>query len=973
MDYLDRAGSHFNDMNQLSGQQAAQAEAFLGEKGGGGGGAAGGLCFCRIASLKRFEADDERYSRSISGFYSIAAKLGATVVFLWQAHRGNVLTCDIGADASLAHELTRSLADQVRGLTYTSSQPPQIDPSYEVWGMDGLCCSAGGKSIPRIDEVLAGLKPGCALMLVLNPISDTAVKEAVARVDKHASFLSLFQRLSATVGITRSKSQANGTSNATANTRIETDMSSTSNSDAYSRQAGSVRGSNSGVHSFLSVGSNNGTNQGAGVTHTTGTTQGTNTGTTIGHTNTSSDTQTVGESDTDQMNVTSTFSRISSALQQLLRRRSRLHRGRTTGMTRCAIYALAPAQKARIILAMVNAQARTEAVNGDVNDDVFSSIRHVGTSEVMARLLQTGIHPQGFGTAALPGEILPFLPMREMRGFQLDYAASYARNIIQQSPSADTIRIGSIIDEEKVTDRAAELNIDDFTSHILAVGSTGCGKTTTLTNLCNQTMLKRPHVHVLAIDPKDSIRCEDYVGGATLYTTRTDTNTNILRLQPFAVPPGVALAAHIDKLQSLFQSCWPMSAAMPDILKQAVFNTYRRCGWDVARSIRLNIPGVPYWPNFRMLEEETRRIIDEGKFSPRTRSDYIGALCTRLHSLSNNACAQIFRTEDAIPLPQLFDRSVIVHCGSISGETLSLVMSILLMQLVEYRQSIAGGERNRPLQHITLFEEAHALAPRSTPPSDNTESVSIGSKTSETIVKLLAEARDMGECIVLSNQTVHEISEQAVENTTTKLIFHIQGKGDIQTIAAALSLDSTPVNGVSQAFSLARLDPYQAIVYQRSWLSMPVKIRMDNNALASNEAQRNAFTMDERRRWVGEVLQVLTCAPSLEAIQEQMHALLADSRIAEQLRHDTRMRLEACLRAEGEQREVMAGRLLLSFFDGLTEVLLPHFSGNPDALVKGVMENLVKYADVSRLPQEVQEHIAREILKAERDRGTPGV
>lgn len=972
MDYLDRAGAHFNDMNQFSSQQAAQAEAFLAEKPADAAQAAGGLCFCRIASLKRFDADDEQYSRSIAGFYSVAAKLGATVVILWQAHRSNVLTCDIGVEPALAQELTRSLADQVRGLTYAPSQPPQINPAHEVWGMDGLCCSAGGRGTPRIDEALASLKPGCALMLVLNPISDTAVREAAVQVDKHASFLSLFQRLSATVGITRSKSQANGTADATANTRIQTDMGSTSTSDAHSRQSGSVRSSNSGVHALLSVGSNNGTNQGAGVTHTTGTTRGTTTGTTIGQTNTTSETQTVGESDTDQMNITSTFSRISGALQQLLRRRSRLHRGRTTGMTRCAVYALAPAQKARVILAMVNAQARTEAVNSDVNDDVFSSIRHVGSSREMTRLLQSGVHPQGFGTAALPGEILPFLPLREMRGFQLDYAAAYARNIIHTA-GADTIRIGTIIDEEKIIDRAAELNIDDFTSHILAIGSTGCGKTTALTNLCNQTMLRRTHVHVLAIDPKDAIRPEDFEGGATLYTTRTDTNTNILRLQPFAVPPGVALAAHIDKLQALFQSCWSMSAAMPDIIKQAVYSVYQKCGWDVARSIRLNVPGMPRWPNFRMLETETRRIINEGGFSDRTRLDYVGALCTRLHSLTTNACAEIFRTDDAIPFPDLFDRNAIVHCGSISGETLSLVMSILFMQLVEYRQSRAEGQRNRPLQHITLFEEAHALAPRSAPPSDNIESVSIGSKTSETIVKLLGEARDMGEACVLSNQTAHEICEQAVENTATKLIFHLQGKEDLQTLAAALSLDSTPVNGASQACGLARLESYQALVYQRSWLSTPVKIRLDNNPLARNDARSSVASMDERRRWIGDVLQVISWAPSLEILRQQMRPLLADSRIAEQLRQDTRKRLEDCLSAGDEQRQVMAGRLLLSFFDGLTEVLLPHFGSDPDALLRAVLENLDKYADVSSLPPSAQEQIALEILRAERDRGTPGV
>lgn len=970
MDYMDRAGAHYNEMNRLAGEQAAQAEGFLLEKQPPSA-PAQELCFCRIASLKRFEPDDKRYFQSISGFYSIAAKLGATVVILWQAHSGNVLTCDIGIEPSLAKELTRSLADQVRGITYTASQPPVIGNGCELWGMDGLCVGTGS-SIPRIDEALSGLKPGCALVLALNPITDTSVRDAVARVDQRASFLSLFRRLSATVGITRSRSNAEGTSDAAANTSIQTDMSSATSSDAHSRQSGAVRGSNSGLHGLLSVGSNSGTNRGAGVAHTTGSTRGITNGTTAGRTHTVSRTRTDGETDTDQMNITSAFSRIGSVLEQLLSRRRRLHRARTTGMSSCAVYALAPGQKARVLLAMVNAQARIDGVNGEVNDDVYTTIRRAGGAQEASRLLRSGVHPQGFGTAALPGEVLPFLPTREMRGFRLDYAASYARNIVHQ-PGSEVIRVGAIIDEERVIDRPAELNMDEFTSHILAVGSTGCGKTTALTNLCNQTMRRRPHVHVLAIDPKNTIRPEDYVGGATLYTTRTDLNANILRLQPFAVPPGVSLAEHIDKLQSLFQSCWSMTAAMPDILKQAVFAAYKRCGWDVACSTRLDVPGVPYWPNFSMLEEETRRIINEGGFSERTRSDYHGALCTRLHSLSNNVCAQIFRAGDATPFPDLFDRNVIVHCGSVSGETLSLVMSILLMQLVEYRQSVAQGRRNRPLQHMTLFEEAHALAPRCLPAGDSNESVSIGSKTSETIVKLLGEARDMGEACVLSNQTAHEISEQAVENTATKLIFHIQGKGDIQSLAAALSLDSTPVNGVSQSLSLARLEPYQAIMYQRSWLSTPVKIRLDDNPLASNDPRPCTDAMDSRRRWAGQALRVLSDATDPESLRQQMDVLLADEQIALQLRQDVQRRLTDCLNARGEEQQVMAGRLLLTFFDGLTGVLLPHFGSDPDALFRGVVENLDKYAHLGDLPPLTRERIAMEILRAERDRGTPGV
>ena len=970
MEWVNQAGQLYNQVNSLGARQAAAAEGFLEDMNAGTPFGGGEMCFCRILSVKRIDDDDQHFASKITGFYAIAAKLKATVMLLWQSHADGRLTCDIGIESAMASELTRAFADQVRGISFSPSCMPEIDPEYELWGIDGLCVHASGERPPSIDDTLRELKPGCALLLVLSPIDQSEVREAIECADRHASFLSMFHKLSVTLGATRVQSRANGSSDAEASTRIRTDMSSRNTSDTHTRQSGSVQGSNTGVHSIFSVGSNNGTNQGASVSHASGESSGTTDGTTEGRTRTLTVTETTGRNDVENVNANAVFSRLGFVIQQLARRRNRLRRAQSSGMCKCAVYAFASPQKAQIILATINAQ-HAESCKNDADMDLVTRIRRAGDAGDMLRLIRSGAHVSGFGTAALPGEIIPFLPMQEMSGFAVDRSASYARNVVLTN-GADTIRIGVIIDEERETERSVELDIDEFTSHILATGITGCGKTTALCNLANQTMRKRENVHILAIDPKDSIRPGDYVGGATLYTTRTDVNLNTLRLQPFAVPAGVSLASHIDHLEALFESCWSMSAAMPDILKQAVFAVYRRCGWDVAGGVRVEIPGVPEWPDFSMLEEETRRIICEGGFSERTRSDYLGALCTRLHSLSTDVYAEIFQAEHTVPFAELFDRNVIIHCGSVTGETLSLIMSVLLLQLVEYRQSVAAGRRNRPLQHMTLFEEAHALAPREAPAGDSKEGVSIGSKTGEAIVKLLAEARDVGESCILSNQTIHEISRQAVENTATKLVFQTQGKGDIEDLSAALALDSAPASGVSQSLGLARLGKYRAVVCQRSWKSMPVKTLLDDNPLACEDWMQPGGS-EVLRWWYGQVVRVLCRAETIGETRQQMQMLMQDGRIAEQIRQDTALLLNECLQATDEERDERAGKLLLSFFGGLTGILLPHFRDDMDGLYAAVLKNLKQYADVQTLTPDERRRVAMEILRAEKARGTQGL
>lgn len=970
MEWMDRAGQLYNQMNSAGARQAEAAERFLEDASAGAPFAGGEMNFCRILSLKRIDDDDKRFASKITGFYTIASKLRTSLVLLWQYHDDGSLTCDVGVEARIARELSRAFADQVRGVTFTPAAMPQVDPGNELWGIDGLCVSQSGEMPPSIDDTLRELRPGCALMLVLNPIEQGEVKAAIERADRHASFLSMLHKLSLTLGTTRVQSRASGTSNAEAATQIRTSMTSRNTSDTHTRQSGSAQGSNTGVHMGISLGGNNSTNQGASVSHATGDSSGVTDGSTTGRTRTSTVTETDGKNDAENVNVSAAFSRLGAAISQLTRRRKRLHQAQTSGMSRCAVYAFAPQQRAQIILATINAQDAA-CSRGEADMDQITRIRRAGNAGDMLRLLRTGAHIPGFGTAALPGEIIPFLPMQEMSGFAVDRSAAFARNVVLH-PGADTIRIGVIIDEERRTTRIVELDIDEFTSHIIAAGTTGCGKTTALCNLINGTMRKREGVHVLAIDPKNSIRPTDFVGGATLYTTRTDGNVNTLRLQPFAVPDGVSLASHIDHLEALFESCWSMSAAMPDILKQAVYAVYRCCGWDVANGVRLEIPGVPQWPDFGMLEEQTRRIICEGGFSERTRSDYLGALCTRLHTLSTDVYAKIFQAERTIPFEKLFDRNVIIHCGSVTGETLSLIMSVLLLQLVEYRQSVADGRRNRPLQHMTLFEEAHALAPRETSAGGGREDVSIGNKTGEAIVKLLAEARDVGESCILSNQTIHELSRQAVENTATKLVFQTQGRGDIEDLSAAMALEPSSAGGVSQSLGLVRLEKYQAVIYQRSWSSTPVKTLLDDNPLA-NVAWSRPGSSEDLRAWRGRVIEVLCRAGTIEETCRQMQTLLQDERIAEQIREDTCTLLDERLNAPEEAWEEKAGALLLSCFGNMVSVLLPHFRDDPDGLFAAVLANLGKYADVGALTLNERKRLALEILRAERARGTQGL
>src|SRR5690606_9586933 len=104
-------------------------------------------------------------------------------------------------------------------------------------------------------------------------------------------------------------------------------------------------------------------------------------------------------------------------------------------------------------------------------------------------------------------------------------------------------------------------------------------------------------------------------------------------------------------------------------------------------------------------------ILEASKFSQEIKSNYEGALISRVKSLTNGINKLIF-TADTISDGKLFDSNTIVDLSRVpSSESKALYMGILFMKLNEYRIS-KKSQNNSALKHITVLEEAHNLLKR---------------------------------------------------------------------------------------------------------------------------------------------------------------------------------------------------------------------------------------------------------------------
>ena len=361
--------------------------------------------------------------------------------------------------------------------------------------------------------------------------------------------------------------------------------------------------------------------------------------------------------------------------------------------------------------------------------------------------------------------------------------------------------------------RLVKLSRDSLTSHTFITGSTGSGKSNTVYRLLEG--LGQKGVNFLVVEPAKGEYKEVLGGlpGVSVYGTNPGL-TPLLRINPFSFPHGngepsrnIHILEHLDRLIEIFNVCWPMYAAMPAVLKEAVEKSYEDCGWNLTEST--NPYGDNLYPTFADVTRNIRTIIDSSEYDAENKGAYKGALVTRLKSLTNGINGLIFTTEE-ISAQELFDRKVIVDLSRVgSTETKSLIMGLLVLKLQEHRMT--EGHINSPLCHVTVLEEAHNLLKR-TSTEQSQDSGNLLGKSVEMLANAIAEMRTYGEGFIIADQAPGLLDLSVIRNTNTKIIMRLPDQDDRELVGRAANLND------DQITELARLPVGVAAVYQNNWI-----------------------------------------------------------------------------------------------------------------------------------------------------------
>lgn len=398
------------------------------------------------------------------------------------------------------------------------------------------------------------------------------------------------------------------------------------------------------------------------------------------------------------------------------------------------------------------------------------------------------------------------LPTRSVHGMAVIEHAEFGRNVpIVSADKKEQLALGCIYhmgNEEK--ENKVFLQKQALRSHTFITGSTGSGKSNAVYQLLAE-VTKDSDTTFLVVEPaKGEYKHIFGNGKAKVYGTNENL-TPLLRINPFTFPPEIHVREHIDRLVEIFNACWPMYAAMPAILKDAVERCYRNTGWDLRRSVNVQMT----YPTFYDLMDILPSVIQESEYSKDTQGDYTGALYTRVRSLTTGIYGNILCAEDGLEDAELFDCNVIVDLSRVTSmETKSLLMGLLVIKLQEYR--MCTSEMNQPLRHITVLEEAHNLL-RRTSDVQAQESANLQGKSVEMLTDAIAEMRTYGEGFVIADQSPGLLDPAVIRNTNTKMILRLPSEEDRKLVGKSAGLNDKQIE------ELAKLEMGVAAVYQNEW------------------------------------------------------------------------------------------------------------------------------------------------------------
>lgn len=681
-------------------------------------------------------------------------------------------------------------------------------------------------------------------VVVAEPASDEEVRATLEQIYDLATQLSEHIKHSVQLGenTSRQESETRGTTESVSVGTNESRSVGSNTSESEGANESRSKGSSSNGNS---TSSNTGSSAGTSWNKSTGISKSDTAGSS--HTRSEGGSHSRTEGETRGESVTLNRERIDKRAERLQKHLSedlieRFLRGRSKGMFRVAMHVSAP-EKATFDRLSRGVLSIYQGNQSGITPLRFTPL--TGSASTMAdmlrirRLASAGMQVPRYSALAhsMPiagdeglagatwlntGELalLAGLPSKELPGIKIRKSVDFAVNAGDSAAHGDSVRLGAVIQHGRLLEhKTVALPKRELNKHVFVTGVTGAGKTTTC-----MTLLLESGLPFMVIEPaKTEYRALHGKGHEIEYYVLGREDLTPFRLNPFELLRGQKnLAAHISTLNATMAAVFPMEAAMPYIVEEAIIGAYKAKGWDIhsGENYIVDDPWSPHadaWPTFSDMIGQLDGVIKSKGMGKEFEEKYQGSLVARLTSLTKGVNGRMLDTRCSVDFSRLLDRKVVIELEEIKDEQ----HKALLMGFILYRLAECMKQRHRSepgFQHLTLVEEAHRLLSRPEPGDPGAKRMGV-----EMFANLLAEVRKYGEGLIVADQIPNKLVADVIKNTNTKIVHRLFAADDRNVIGDSMGLSD------EQKDFLPLLLPGETVIYCGGWHA-PVRVRIDQGA-----------------------------------------------------------------------------------------------------------------------------------------------
>ncbi|HCR55205.1 MAG TPA: hypothetical protein DIW27_12365 [Cytophagales bacterium] len=397
------------------------------------------------------------------------------------------------------------------------------------------------------------------------------------------------------------------------------------------------------------------------------------------------------------------------------------------------------------------------------------------------------------------------------------------------------ISVGNLYQRDQITSVDFKIRLDDLRRPSLLVGAPGSGKSNLALSLISQ-LWEGHQTPFLVLDPSTGHEYR-YLLADSKYTKKLRDDLIVFtcgdeegipfRFNPFDVPPGITLRAHITRLLSCFKAAYEMWDPLPAIYESALIRLYTSNSYHWALSDKGGTgKSCPCMSEFAqaIIDELNENVLPDYGDSSEASGILTGASKIRVNGILNSIGHIINVKEDGSEYFQkLLRRPVVIELGSV-GDTssIALVMAFLVTQLAGHIEYAYNKERkNEKTMHLILIEEAHRMLSAEASGSSSQNQGNTRGKSAEELNTLLAEVRKFHQGIMILDQRPSSLIGGVLDNSDINIMCRLNDRAGFEHLSNVTNLSPE-----QQKYARTRFQPGDAVLLDKD-SGLPVLIKAE--------------------------------------------------------------------------------------------------------------------------------------------------